>query len=142
MQAVQIQNDSRWQVQHWRTIISVYNRSPYFFHYHDSLAVLYQTEYTSLLQFNTAAFDWVSQQLKFNIPHSQSELYLPQYPNDCIDLRSDDYKSLHTPPYYQVFADRIGFVSGLSVLDLMFSEGPHTATWLRANAVKFSIDNR
>jgi hypothetical protein len=136
MHCVQIQNDSRWQVQHWRTIVSVYNRSPYFFHYHDSLAVLFQTEYTSLLQFNIAAFDWVNQQLKFSFTHSQSELYLPLYPDDFIDLRTDDYQYLPTPFYYQVFADRIGFVSGLSILDLLFSEGPHTTAWLRSHAIQ------
>jgi hypothetical protein len=100
------------------------------------LAVLFQTEYTSLLQFNIAAFDWVNQQLKFSFTHSQSELYLPLYPDDFIDLRTDDYQYLPTPFYYQVFADRIGFVSGLSILDLLFSEGPHTTAWLRSHAIQ------
>jgi hypothetical protein len=138
MHSVQIQNDNRWQVQHWRTIVSVYNRSPYFFHYQDSLAVLFHTEYTSLLHFNMAALAWVNQQLKFSFNQSQSELYLPLYPHDFIDLRSDDYQSLPTPLYYQVFADRIGFVPGLSILDLLFTEGPHTAAWLRSHAVQVS----
>ena len=87
-----------------------------------------------------AALAWVNEQLKFGFIHSQSELYLPLYPDDFADLRTDDYQSLPTPPYYQVFADRVGFVSGLSILDLLFSEGPHTAAWLRSHAAQMTQD--
>ena len=34
-------------------------------------------------------------------------------------------------PYWQVFGDKFGFVQGLSVLDLLFNEGPESICWLR-----------
>ena len=34
-------------------------------------------------------------------------------------------------PYWQVFRERFGFTSGLSVLDLLFNEGPDSILWLR-----------
>jgi hypothetical protein len=34
-------------------------------------------------------------------------------------------------PYYQVFRERYGFIPGLSVVDLLFNEGPDSISWLR-----------
>ena len=34
-------------------------------------------------------------------------------------------------PYFQVFADRFGFTPNLSVLDLLFNEGPDSILWLK-----------
>lgn len=34
-------------------------------------------------------------------------------------------------PYYQVFSNRFGFTPGLSVLDLLFNEGPDAILWLK-----------
>lgn len=33
-------------------------------------------------------------------------------------------------PYYQVFAHKHGFVSGLSIVDLLFNMGPEAVYWL------------
>ena len=34
-------------------------------------------------------------------------------------------------PYWQVFRDRFGFIPGLSIMDLLFNEGPESICWLR-----------
>ena len=34
-------------------------------------------------------------------------------------------------PYWQVFRDKFGFVRGLSIMDLLFNEGPESICWLR-----------
>lgn len=34
-------------------------------------------------------------------------------------------------PYWQVFRDKFGFVQGLSIMDLLFNEGPESICWLR-----------
>ena len=33
-------------------------------------------------------------------------------------------------PYYQVFAERHGFIPGLSIMDLLFNEGPASLEYL------------
>ena len=33
--------------------------------------------------------------------------------------------------YWQVFRDRYGFVKGMSIMDLLFNEGPESICWLK-----------
>ena len=129
---VRIANDGRWQVQHWRSLFSAYNRSPYFFHYGPGLEELLHTEVERLIDFNRAAFTWVARQLRMPATLEETTSFLPVYPDDCYDFRKE--RKMPVVPhkeYTQVFADRMGFVPGLSILDLLFAEGPRTGQWLR-----------
>ena len=138
MAYVQIFNDDKWQVQHWRTLVSVYKQTPYWEYYEQDLQNFYNTPFNNLTDFNKASFLWICKQLKMNISIEETNSYLAQYPDTIIDLRSlkpsKEQKLLaRFPTYYQVFADRVGFLPNLSILDLLFSEGPHTANWLKTN---------
>jgi hypothetical protein len=136
MAEVRIKNEQRWQTQHWRTIVSVYNRSPYFYHYKDSLQSLFEQEYTCLIDFNKASVQWVKQQLKLNFLEMDTESYQKQYSEQTRDLRQEQFVDTAFPAYYQVFEDRIGFIQGLSILDLLFSEGPNTIKLLKSHHSK------
>jgi hypothetical protein len=133
---VHVLNDGRWQVQHWRTLVSVYNRSPYFFHYEPTLKALFDTEYDLLYELNMAAIAWVKQQLRLDFKEGFTTGYERDAEAGVTDLRG--LKKLPAPEgkYYQVFEDRIGFVPGLSILDLLFSEGPASAEWLLRQGIK------
>jgi hypothetical protein len=132
MNATRIYNSARWQVQHWRTLVSVYNRSPYFSHYEHSLKPLFETPFELLVDFNLATIKWAQQQLKLKFAVSFAETYIKKYPEDVIDLRHEVQPQHLLPRYYQVFEDRVGFLYNLSVLDLLFSEGPAAAGKLKA----------
>jgi len=139
MADVLIHNADNWQVQHWRTLVSVYKRSPYWEFYEPSLETLFNTAYTHLHQFNRDAFTWVAKQLKATIKIAAAETYIAQYPYSYTDLRSmkpSTDKNLLTgfPTYYQIFEERIGFQPNLSILDLLFSEGPATKAWILRNS--------
>ena len=144
MGQVLIHNADNWQVQHWRTLVSVYKRSPYWEFYEPSLEALFNTNYTYLHEFNHAAFTWAAKQLKANIPLSIAEVYLTHYPSGFIDLRgmkpsTDKHILSDFPTYYQLFEERIGFQPNLSILDLLFSEGPATKAWILGNANKMTL---
>ena len=51
---------------------------------------------------------------------------------EMLPVRPDDravgYDDL--PPYWQVREDKLGFISGLSVLDLIFNLGPEAVVYL------------
>lgn len=134
MNKLAISNTTRWQVQHWRTLFSVYNRSPYFEHYALSLESLYTKEFNSLIEFNFASVHWLKEQLQVAFEEHYMEEYNPSF--DGVDLRKgfkpgiERAQSIGNPAYYQVFSDRIGFIPNLSMLDLLFSEGPNAMRWV------------
>jgi len=133
MRDVLIHNEADWQVQHWRTLTSVYRRSPFWEHYEWTLEPLFKTRYEHLMQFNAHSFEWVCRQLSISPEMAYADTFITDYPADTDDLRKATFKTDVFPPYYQVFADRTGFQPNLSILDLLFSEGPATKDWLTRN---------
>ena len=134
MQDVLIDNKTSWQTLHWRTIVSAYKRSPYFDHYEPSLQQLFTQPYTHLTDVNLASILWLKQQLKLNFNIAFTDEYLPEHPGAICDLRKNlkrnAISAMHFPAYYQLFSDRAGFLPDLSILDLLFSEGPHAMDWI------------
>ncbi len=131
MSDVQIYNGERWQVQHWRTLVSVYKRSPFFDHYELGLMKLYETEYERLCDFNLASIEWVRKQLRLNFEIELAGTYINDYGPDVTDIRVDKTAPEELPKYLQIFEDRIGFLPDLSILDLLFMEGPMAAQRLK-----------
>jgi hypothetical protein len=70
--------------------------------------------------------------LKIKIDLKSTESYEAQYP-DVDDLRNSIHpkKGLITDnkPYFQVFEERNGFVPDLSIVDLLFNQGPQAGMY-------------
>lgn len=134
MSRIRICNKTNWQVQHWRTITSAYRRAPFFEHYEHSLAPLFGTKYELLTDFNLDTVHWLKKQLKKDFDEVFADEYRKNYPEALYDLREKLKPPAATSPqYYQLFAGRHGFLPGLSMLDLLFSEGPHALQWIMEN---------
>ncbi len=131
MADILIHNAEKWQVQHWRTLVSAYRRSPFFDHYEPSLSRLFESPYTHLTHFNLESIKWVVKQLRLKLVIEETATYIVDYGPEIPDLRKTEPKANADKKYYQVFEDRLGFVSGLSILDLLFSEGPAVVEYLR-----------
>ena len=130
MANVKIFNREKWQVQHWRTLVSVYKRSPFFDHYEPSLKSLFEEQFINLVDFNLASIQWVIRQLKLSFELEIENEYLSDYPSGFSDLRSNSNQEIRYPSYQQVFEDRIGFIPNLSILDMLFSVGPDAKSLL------------
>jgi hypothetical protein len=128
MKDIAIFSGQRWQLQHWRTLESVYRRTPYFEHYAPTLRPLFETTFGRLADFNKATIAWVKQQLGLPFTSIEATAYLKDYPADVMDLRRKWSlpAGMSLPVYFQVFGDRAGFIPDLSILDLLFAEGPLT----------------
>jgi WbqC-like protein family len=134
MSEVQISNNTDWQTQHWRTLTAAYNRSPFFEYFAHSMKGIYEKEYTFLIDFNLDTISWVAKQLGLKMKVSDTDIFVSEYTDGALDIRSmKNQLQLPElfPQYFQVFADRNGFVPNLSIIDILFNEGPHTLQWLK-----------
>jgi hypothetical protein len=141
LQDLRIANRDRWQVLHWRTLVSAYRRSPWFEFYEDELRLLYEKEFKYLIEWNVQAFELISRWLGRDWEFSGTETYLEHYsPAAIVDARHRlnprDREKVGpvTPFYQQVFEARTGFLPGLSILDLIFCEGRRSLQTLRNQA--------
>lgn len=133
--AIRISNDEDWQTLHWRSLEAAYRSSPYFEYYEDQLEPMFKAEAAALLEFNLNCHRLVCELLKIDDPlaeHTSSYMADPEGLNDLRHAFSPKSKpTVDFPPYIQVFADRHPFTPNLSILDLLFNEGPNSAAYLR-----------
>jgi len=119
-----------WQAQHWKTLQSLYSRSPFFEFFQPELEQLYTKQHHFLVDWNYACFEWVCDKLSISPQVSWTGEYRRPYPtNEYLDWRGLLKPSTiniifpGAPQYPQVFEDRTGFVPNLSVLDYLFCTG-------------------
>ncbi|PWU00830.1 MAG: hypothetical protein C5B52_08250 [Bacteroidetes bacterium] len=139
MNEVEIDYKTRWQDIHWRSIYSAYNRSPWFEFYKDEMLEFYQSRLEKLWDWNLMLFKWTIKKLQLdhlNIEWASRPKSL--LGPDELDFRNKiSPKNIHEydmeiPRYSQVFEERHGFVPNLSIIDLLFSEGPKAGQILQA----------
>ena len=130
---VRISYDFRWQRQHWMSLETCYRRSAYFEYYEDDFAKFYQTQYTYLFDYNAELLQLLLKLVKMPLNISYTETYEKQY-HLLEDLRTgmSTKKESHMEqkPYFQVFEERKGFMRNLSIVDLLFNQGPHSINYL------------
>ncbi len=135
---VAIANNTDWQDNHWKTITSLYGRSPFFEYYNYQLKPLFERPYHRLHDFNKESILLISKLLQLSLDFSETTQFEKNYPPEIPDLRSSlnpqEQSGIRIPEYYQVFADRTGFLPDCSILDLLFCEGSY-ATQLLKNAL-------
>ncbi len=130
---IQIENNFHWQRDHWRSIQTAYRTSPFFEYYEDDFAPLYEKLETYLLDFNYRCLEVVTSALLLEVPITKSRKFLGN-PENSIDLRNLIIAKRKNPedqiPYHQVFEEKYGFLENLSILDLLFNEGPQAGGYL------------
>jgi hypothetical protein len=124
---IQIDNSVAWQRNHWKTIESAYNNSPFFLYYRDYFEPFFQKKHTFLFDFNIELLKMLQKMFKMQ----NSFLLTPFFeerPENMEDFR--DYflpKNRTFRPkkieYRQVFSDRCEFVENLACIDYLFAMG-------------------
>lgn len=136
---VKVDYSTPWLQQHQRAIISAYRTSAYFEYYQDELFGLMDSRPETLLDLNMSLLkffiDKTGLQVDLRMTESYSEGFAygedlrhkihPKRPNTILsDLNLEK-------PYFQVFAQKHGFQQDLSIMDLLFNEGPDCIIYLK-----------
>ncbi len=133
MRDVKISYAENWQKLHWKSLESAYRSSPYFEFYEHEFIGFYTKKEEYLIDFNFKVHSCICKCLNIETKHQATHEYQKTIEN-ANDLRkiSDLIYSnkLTYNEYTQVFADKHGFIPNLSVLDLLFNNGPHSVDFL------------
>ena len=154
-----LSDHGNWRHLHWQALQSAYGDSPFFEYYEDDLRPFFaEHRWERLIDFNEAIRQTMCELLDIQPSVSLTTSYVPprqdlqqvrkegqssqtEY-NDLQSEPTDDFREAIRPkhplpdadftarPYYQVFAQKHGFLPNLSILDLLFNMGPESIFYL------------
>ena len=130
---IRIDYNKKWQKLHWRSMESAYRHSPFFEFYMDEFYPFYEQRFEFLIDFNAALLELVLQSLEIENTLNYSREFIDAGIVDYADYRETIHpkRDLSSDPlfvplsYQQVFLERLGFKANLSIIDLLFNEGPN-----------------
>ncbi len=130
---VKISYDFNWQRLHWLSLQGCYRRSAYFEYYEHEFAPFYEKKEQWLFDYNEQLLNMLLKQLKIKASIFYTDSYEKDYPN-LMDTRASIHpkkqSNYEQKPYFQLFEDRHGFMKNLSVVDLLFNQGPQALNYL------------
>ncbi len=137
MKDVKIDHSQNWKKIHWKSIESAYRTSPYFEYYEHLFFPVYNgNKLKFLIDLNDKIAEIILSCLQFEKSIPKSNYYISKV------SESADYRQRIHPKqpsldfsagikYIQVFQDKLGFYPNLSILDLLFNEGPNAIVLLK-----------
>lgn len=131
---VRIENDFNWQKQHWKSLQTVYRTSPFFEFYEDEFHPLYHEKFDFLMDFNYRCTELALECLQLHLEYSKTSEFI-ENPQELIDGRhlveAKGQKKHLFETYTQVFDTKFGYLNDLSIVDLIFNEGPNALNYLQ-----------
>ena len=137
---VRISDHGNWRHLHWNALVSAYGESPFFDYYQDDIRPFFEKRWEFLLDFYEVIREkmcelldiqpkvcftdsWIDSDSSENSAYADfREGIRPKHP-----LPDPDFEP---KPYYQVYQQKHGFLTNLSVLDLLFNMGPEGIFYL------------
>ncbi|MBO6307139.1 MAG: WbqC family protein [Paludibacteraceae bacterium] len=106
---IEISYQTRWQHQHWITLVSTYQHTPYFMYFADYLKPFYEREYRWLIDLNDEMNATIVSLLKKERPT------LVESQKSKVKSRTEDWSG-------QIWTDKHPWQTELSVLDTLFDD--------------------
>lgn len=140
---VQIDYGINWQKDHWNSIISAYNKSPFFLFYMNDFEKNFNKKKNFLIDLNIEIILNLIEILELDTKIkllSETDVSKGEFD----DLRNSIHpkkkhnksdNSLKNIEYQQVFSERFDFIPNLSVVDLLSNKGPEAVQILMESVV-------
>ena len=133
---IRIDWSTDWLTRTERAIDAAYHTSAYYDYYRDDLFSVLERKREYLVEMNTDI-------LRFFLEKTGVAADI-RYTESYIETADEDYREVIHPkrkdtilrdlglekPYFQVFAQKHGFMDNLSIMDLLFNEGPDSIVLL------------
>ena len=119
-----------WQKNHWKSISSAYGKSPFFEHYEDAVKSLIFAKHEYLHELNLSI---LKECLKWLEYEKEVILFNQKIDTQTSNLQLGDAKTEideNLKKYHQVFEEKYGNFSNLSLLDLVFNEGRNSQLFI------------
>ena len=132
MENIKISYAENWQSHHWHSIQSAYKNSPFFDFYEEMILPLFFEQFETLKELNIKTHEVIKQCLQLTCKASYNEEFSPYSENDLrLRIHPKKEPTVELSRYIQVFEERHGFHPNLSILDLLFNEGPSALIYLQ-----------
>lgn len=119
---VLVSYQQNWPLVHWKALKTAYASAPYFEHYASDIEKLLFKKHQFLVDFDLEITQFFLDTYQLPVEFSFTEKYEDSYPED---YRTSDYENLEmTGEYNQVLFTQKQFNPQVSILDLLFCEGP------------------
>ena len=123
---VRIDYQEDWPRRHFQTLIAAYGSAPFWPEYSVGLESLYARRPLRLWDWNWPLVAWVAEEIDADLVLAEADDWQPGVDAAPASLQPDP----SLPPYPQVFAERTGYLSNLSALDLLMCQGPRARDYL------------
>ena len=133
---MRISDHGNWRHLHWMALQSAYGESPFFEYYQDDIRPFFEKRWDYLMDYNEAICQKMCELIDIEAKVERTSEFVLE-PDNLADMRTAinpkhpapdaDFTPKH---YYQVYAQKHGFMPNLSVLDLLFNMGPESVFYL------------
>lgn len=146
---IEIDYSTPWLQQHQRAIVSAYRTSAYFEYYMDELFAIMDSRPEKLFDLNMKLIRFfiektgIAADIRLTEDFSRDGIITA---SDGSTITCEDLREMIHPkkqdtilkdygldkPYFQVFSPKHGFQNNLSIMDLLFNEGPDSIIYLKS----------
>ena len=114
---LRVSDHNQWRRVHWNALQSAYSESPFFEYYADDIRPFFVEKWNRLFDYNMAITQKMLSLIGIEKKIGVTDSYKGVTP--IVD-------DIQLPPYYQTFQRRYDFLPDMSILDLLFNEGPES----------------